>query len=156
MSSAGASRRSSVKGLKVNPSSPTRLPSRDPPIISRTRVTKSVRCRWLISSTAASSGEGTPASEADLTVIVTWFGRHEPPNPTPARRKLAADPRVERHPGHHLVDLGAIRVAERGELVGKADLRCQEQVGAAASRMPRRLPASSATGAVLQAYSAFI
>ena len=50
------------------------------------RSTTWVRRRWLTSSTALSNGVSTPAWAAVLMVIETWFGRHEPPKPTPAFR----------------------------------------------------------------------
>ena len=85
MSSDGAARRSSVLGLNVSPRSATRRPA-TPSTKASMRSTNVRRWRRLMSSTAAKSGVSWPRAAASRTVIVTWCGRQEPPNPIPARR----------------------------------------------------------------------
>ena len=86
MVSAGASRKSSVSGLKASPSNPIVLPL----MIFNSSCnfcTATCRCRLLTSTVARSNCGSQPYSQAISTSALTSLPKHEPPHPTPAFRK---------------------------------------------------------------------
>ena len=86
ISSAGASRRSSVSGLNARPQTATVRPSSPPSRRSSLR-TKARRPSRLMSSTARSSCGWQLASAAMYSSACTSLGRQDPPKPMPACRE---------------------------------------------------------------------
>ena len=78
----GASRMSSVLGLKASPHSAIVLPLRSGKCAVSFSNSRCF-CRSLTASTACSSAASHPTPVAERTSALTSFGKHEPPYPTP-------------------------------------------------------------------------
>src|SRR4051812_26718811 len=91
----GASRMSSVSGLKVRPSTAKVLPRRLPPAAWATlRAIARLRLS-LTASTASMIRSGTSWSSAIFTGARVSFGTHEPPKPGPGMQEFRADTIVQ-------------------------------------------------------------
>ena len=75
----GATRMSSVLGLKAKPHRAIVLPLRSSPKRCTILSTSTSFCCSLTASTAANSWSGQPASAAVLARALTSFGKHDPP-----------------------------------------------------------------------------
>ena len=123
-----ASRMSSVFGLKASPSTAMTRPSRG----SRTfRMSATSRWTPLAVHVHHRPERAELAAERgrrlDQGVGVLREARAAVPEAGVQER--GADPRVEAHPLHHLVDVAAGELAQVGDLVDEGDLRGQERVG---------------------------
>ena len=76
---AGASRMSSVRGLKARPQTAKRRPRRSGPNSATTFSTRRPFCPSFTSSTAFKSANSMPCSRALWMTAFTSFGKHEPP-----------------------------------------------------------------------------
>ena len=75
----GASRMSSVLGLKASPQSAMRRPERSSPKRRTIFATRTPFCRSLASSTAPTTFSSMPLSWAVRRSAVTSLGKHDPP-----------------------------------------------------------------------------
>ena len=82
---AGASRMSSVRGLKARPHTATVRPD-SPPRWAATRGTSTAFWASFVRSTASTTCKGSFASWPIRMSALTSFGKHEPPYPTPGNR----------------------------------------------------------------------
>ena len=79
MSSDGASRMSSVLGLKVTPSTPTVLPATEPPQAAMMRSAIAFLRLSLMSTTVSMMRSGLPTCWAVRTRASVSLGKQEPP-----------------------------------------------------------------------------
>ena len=75
---AGASRMSSVRGLKASPQTAIVFPARAPRCAA-TRGTRTDFCASLVRSTASTRGRLSPASSPMRMSALTSFGKQDPP-----------------------------------------------------------------------------
>ena len=83
----GASRMSSVPGLKASPHTANCRPLKSSPKRATTRRPKRPRCRSLMAWVACSMLSSVPASVAMWARARTSLGKHDPPQPQPAYKK---------------------------------------------------------------------
>ncbi len=82
---AGASRMSSVLGLKARPQTPTVSPCSEPKCLRA--FSTSVRfCRSFTRSTERSRSKSSPTPRAMVMRARTSLGKQEPPKPAPGKR----------------------------------------------------------------------
>ncbi len=126
----GASRMSSVFGLKVRPSTAMRL------ALQRAAAGGDdlVGHRALARVVHRDHGLDDPHRRAvalrrcAISAAVS-FGKHEPPKPGPACRNFRADAAVEPHAARDLLHVGADLLAQVRHLVDERDLGREERVG---------------------------
>ena len=82
---AGASRMSSVLGLKASPHTPKVLPASAPKCFVAFSTSQRF-CRSFTRSTARSRSKSRPIWRAIVITARTSLGKHEPPKPTPGKR----------------------------------------------------------------------
>ena len=84
----GASRMSSVSGLKVRPKMATVRPRTDPPAAAMMRAAMLALRASLTATTASISRDGVPWSWAMRTIASVSLGKQDPPKPGPGWRNL--------------------------------------------------------------------
>ena len=138
----GDSRRSSVPALNVSPSTATSAPrvrrradaeglanlADHPPALLLVDVDDALHHREVV------AGVGGDLDAAPWSPS----GSSCRPSPGPGLRNVLADALVEPMPSHDVVDVGADRLAHRGDGVDERDLRRQEAVGGVLDRLRRR------------------
>ena len=82
---AGASRMSSVFGLKASPHTPMVFPASDPKCFVAFSTSQRF-CRSFTRSTERSRSKSSPICRAIVMTARTSFGKQEPPKPTPGKR----------------------------------------------------------------------
>ena len=128
MSSEGASRMSSVLGLKVRPSTPIVRPGTEPPQKSMTLLRHPLLARVVHLDHLLDDGLRRIGLARGVGQRQRILGKARAAEARPGMQELAADAAVEPDAARHVVHVGADLLAQIGDLVDEGDLGREEGV----------------------------